>query len=551
MNFLRILKYRRLIAAVIVFLMALLVAYSIYRCRTESTVITGGEICNDAVSWTVSGKPVSFPMSVQATAYQPIILKGTLPTEIPDNYALEVMSLYSKCQVYVGMDQIVSYGFKKPLPFGHMTGNVRVIADITKDMAGEDIKVIFTPYYSLHADISGIRFGDADAIRFQIMKENAFRFAIVIALFTIILIGIAFSFYQYKSRNKQIYCLANNFVFFAVTIFLWIICSSDMPQFFTNSNATVSLISYLCLAVAGIPYLGFCSRVFKKGGMLCKNIGMLGWAIPVFIMVGYVLDLYDPPEILLVTHIYLLVAALVSLVLAVMNFKENVESRILFFSIIVFCMGTGAGVVLYYIEPSQRSAPTVVGVGMLAFVFLLFSLVLYRQMTYIGDRKYMDTYNELAFKDILTGLGNRYAFENYTQMLTEETPKGTMVTLYIMELTNLKRTNDSCGHKEGDRLVAGMAECLNRAFKGIGKVFRLDGGEFGVLVTDLVEMPEKVKGRIDDCVEEYNADKKNKLYYAFGWYEKPYDKSEVFMQDLYRFADQAAFADKQRLKSII
>lgn len=52
----------------------------------------------------------------------------------------------------------------------------------------------------------------------------------------------------------------------------------------------------------------------------------------------------------------------------------------------------------------------------------------------------------------------------------------------MMDLDGFKAVNDSHGHEEGDALLRTVADRLDAAFQGVGKVYRIGGDEFVAVV---------------------------------------------------------------------
>jgi len=513
----------------------------------EDTRIVHETVNDGGITWfTEDGAAVAFPLSVQGNKGEPITLRSTLPTVISDGWAMEFLSLYAACEVRVGGEVINSYGKTMPLSYGKLMGNIRVITQLSPSMAGKEVTITFTPYYNIHMDISGINFGSIAAVKYNIASENMVRVAVVVSLVIILLIGIGLTVYQAREKNEAGFSLFSNFCFFTMIVILWVICSSDMPQFYTNANEGVALVSFLSLASVAIPYLGFCAQVLKRGSRICEVLGIAGWILPIVNMIGFCANLYDPLEILILSHLYIGGAAVLTLVLAFLNHRGGTEAKILLAATVIISLGFFIGVSFYYIAPSQGYAGTVVGLSMVAFVATLFVLVLNRQITYVRERKYLDTYKELAYRDMLTGLNNRAAFDKLFNELPDKYEEGTEITLFMFDLNNLKHVNDELGHIEGDRLIKDMSECLDKTFRNVGTAYRLGGDEFAAVVVGTRKTPEKLLREFDSNVEYCNIINKGKLSAAKGYYQKPLARNASFARDLYRYADQAMYADKQR-----
>jgi diguanylate cyclase (GGDEF)-like protein len=87
-----------------------------------------------------------------------------------------------------------------------------------------------------------------------------------------------------------------------------------------------------------------------------------------------------------------------------------------------------------------------------------------------------------ARTDALTGLANRFAFDEKLSSLFHAQPAGAAESvLFVVDLDGLKAINDTRGHAEGDLLLKTFARELN-AISGATS-FRLGGDEFTILAT--------------------------------------------------------------------
>ncbi len=108
-----------------------------------------------------------------------------------------------------------------------------------------------------------------------------------------------------------------------------------------------------------------------------------------------------------------------------------------------------------------------------------------------------------AYHDPLTGLANRALFrDRVSHALTREQRAPAGVVVLFLDLDDFKTVNDSLGHREGDRLLAVVAERLLNATRGCDTVARLGGDEFAVLVEhartddEVVVVAERIVGAI-------------------------------------------------------
>ncbi len=81
----------------------------------------------------------------------------------------------------------------------------------------------------------------------------------------------------------------------------------------------------------------------------------------------------------------------------------------------------------------------------------------------------------LLVTDQMTNLGNRRSYE---ETLEEFRNEKSPVTIFAFDINGLKNINDLYGHKAGDEVIKGAADCISQAFSPYGKCFRTGGDEF-------------------------------------------------------------------------
>jgi diguanylate cyclase (GGDEF)-like protein/PAS domain S-box-containing protein len=94
----------------------------------------------------------------------------------------------------------------------------------------------------------------------------------------------------------------------------------------------------------------------------------------------------------------------------------------------------------------------------------------------------------LASHDALTGLFNRRAFEEHTQlMLRNAARRKEHVSLLLIDLDFFKQINDQFGHAEGDRVLVSVATTLQSTCRQNDLAARYGGEEFFVVLPDTNE----------------------------------------------------------------
>lgn len=99
------------------------------------------------------------------------------------------------------------------------------------------------------------------------------------------------------------------------------------------------------------------------------------------------------------------------------------------------------------------------------------------------ERKLVDS--RLAEFDSLTGLSNRHSMDRHIEStLAGFKASGRSCALMMMDLDKFKRVNDTLGHQAGDALLVQVAERLRSIVGPRGKIGRLGGDEFQVMIPD-------------------------------------------------------------------
>lgn len=92
--------------------------------------------------------------------------------------------------------------------------------------------------------------------------------------------------------------------------------------------------------------------------------------------------------------------------------------------------------------------------------------------------------NVLAHHDALTGIRNKLAYDQEVWRLDEELREGqAFFGIAIVDLNDLKVTNDTYGHDRGDESIRQLTNLICMTFKH-SSVFRVGGDEFAIVLRD-------------------------------------------------------------------
>jgi diguanylate cyclase (GGDEF)-like protein len=172
-------------------------------------------------------------------------------------------------------------------------------------------------------------------------------------------------------------------------------------------------------------------------------------------------------------------------------------------------------------------------------------LVIWGSISLVLLMYYVDTLEQYFSFDALTGIKNRESFE--VKMQSYRNNHKMDATIFVFDLNNLKKTNDTLGHLKGDAMLVSVATILSSCFPKNGNIYRIGGDEFCVLEK---AMREKDARNLLDQVQA-SLDLKNKgnsqipliLAYGFATSSKTIAIDEAFAK-----ADNQMYEHKSLIK---
>lgn len=150
--------------------------------------------------------------------------------------------------------------------------------------------------------------------------------------------------------------------------------------------------------------------------------------------------------------------------------------------------------------------------------------------------------------DSLTGLYNRALFESGKNKIDKQS--NLPISVISADIDGLKKTNDSLGHLEGDKLIRQVAQILNYNCRKTDIIARVGGDEFYILLPNTSkESANNIINRINIKCEEFN-NTSDKIYYisiSIGLGIKT--NMEKSIEDILKIADDNMYKKKALNKS--
>jgi len=119
-------------------------------------------------------------------------------------------------------------------------------------------------------------------------------------------------------------------------------------------------------------------------------------------------------------------------------------------------------------------------------------------------KRYEDQITHLAHYDSLTGLPNRFLFQETLQRELDCLKSGKQIAVLYIDLDGFKGVNDSLGHDIGDALLAATAHRLKNQIASPNFVARLGGDEFAIIEIGHAEEARvaKLAGEISSALRQ-------------------------------------------------
>ena len=180
----------------------------------------------------------------------------------------------------------------------------------------------------------------------------------------------------------------------------------------------------------------------------------------------------------------------------------------------------------------------------LQVIIVILILIILVGIVFVNDRiktQKRNLYYEFAYKDGLTKLLNRRAYEEELEKLNSSIPEN--IICVSMDLTRLKYVNDNFGHAAGDELISEAGRLITEAFGKFGKIYRTGGDEYyGLLQADISEF-ETAQKLLDELCDSWKGVYSDSLKIAVGAATlKDVDSKDIL--ELCKYADKCMYQAK-------
>jgi len=148
--------------------------------------------------------------------------------------------------------------------------------------------------------------------------------------------------------------------------------------------------------------------------------------------------------------------------------------------------------------------------------------------------------------DSLTGIGNRYSFNEFIRLLANTNTKYTIV---MIDMDDFKRINDTYGHPEGDKALREMALLLKGSIRHTDFAARYGGDEFVLAVPAQYDI-ESILNRLLQTLSAHNERgyRPYQLNISFG-YDVFDPRGTQTIEEFLAHIDRLMYQHKERRKT--
>lgn len=474
---------------------------------------TGWELKNNRVN---TYDMVNLPLKLNKQSFIDMTVRKLLGSESRDGTYIMFRTKHAEVHVYAGDKEIYSYGDMES-PVFPLPGSAWIMVPLYDSYEGQYLTI---ELHRIEAKYGGIMeevvIGDRGDMIEKLLADNVFEILCCLSIAVLsLIIAVAAAAEIHLVHSYSLLHLA---VFTAV-VFIWSANETHCTQLFFGNMETVSILTYEAIAFLPMPMLSFfkCSR-HKKVRSVASSISFIPVINFILLNALHFLGVFDMSELLILSHICILT---VLGAVCFVNLKEGVfrskrDSAIPEFGavgFIVLSISILIDIIHYYLS-SFVDASRYSRLGLFIFVLLLAIDTINSTLTEEINIRKADIYKSVAFMDNLTGLGNRQAYEQEIEKIDAREELLDHLVVGILDLNNLKHTNDILGHAEGDRYIISISGFVQKYFGKIAKIFRIGGDEFALVFTgrDSDIYFETEANMFDDIMREGRQD----INFAYG-----------------------------------
>lgn len=470
-------------------------------------------------------------------------------------HALVLQIRQAAVKVFLDEEQIHQYGWDR-LNQHKTVGSGYLPVDLPDSYALKTLTLQFTVAEDkAFSHFDPIRIYEWKNIYRIILTENRIPLFLgcFLTIFGLVICCITLFALLFSGKFLRILCIS----LFSVCIGLWTLCYYNVLVIFAMPLYTISLLEYLTLYLAPIPLV-----IYMREDVNALNLPVMSAIYRMLLILQitvttvflglHSVDLVHCAATLKYMQILILCNLIYFIVVEFMNLRisRQLVHRLFLIGMLMLSGCVGYDLVFYYFNRylgiAISSTKGIASVGLVIFIVMIlvsFYINMTQKMMEETERNFLI---KSAYTDELTQIHNRrYCMEYMTRIKDMENVD---YTVFCFDLNNLKTTNDTLGHAQGDILIRSAASVIADAFEPHGVVARMGGDEF-IAIAETAD-PDKISaiiGEFDKNIRKKNEEIPNlNLSIAYGY--ASCSPKEYNIEKIYQIADDRMYENKQKMK---
>ena len=463
---------------------------------------------------------------------------------------------------------IYSYGHELS-DINRQIGHLIVFTAIPEEAWGSSLKITILPEENSYTtSLTDVCLMNAIDARLYSLVGNQFDLFIFVPLcifagIGIIGFGIAYLLGSRKIEQGLFLC------FFLFAVSCWYIGFQGLFYLLSDNTEACATIEYLFLYLLMIPCLAYMRRErLPKTSRIILSVFEAVFIIiaAIIIPLNYSIIPVTFSTFLNPFRIFMIISLITAIIILFIIPKEKLDTseKTLRYGLIgtsLFgIMETVRAMIGGFIDISESPfLKRFVDMNFSRFMILVFLLSLFfsyilRAMNTLKSEMEKKQLSILAYRDLLTDIPNRQDCERKANAMSEEEVKKCAVI--FLDANDLKKANDTYGHKCGDELLIQVGKALEYAMEGISGFFGRYGGDEYVACTYDRNDADKVCVRFHEYIDLINREKRLPFDVSAAVGTVFYDEVKEMLpeentstiQTMIRVADEKMYQNKVEMK---
>lgn len=502
-------KWKKIEAFCILLIVTLLLIFVriLYQPGTESE---RGELYTFSNGWYQlkdgNKTELKLPCFVTADKDGQIILYNDMLSEADKGKILSIRGIQDQLEVCIGDRLLYQYKDNRFEKNRQMKGKIWADISLPEKIGQEVLSISYETKKNARLYVYAPMIGEFCFIFRQHLLGSFFSILMILGMIGLGLVSVIVFLY---TRHRQIVEKRFlNVALFLILCSLWCIFDSGIYQMYGSQNAAGTLISFYAFMTMPVPMLLFVQNTVSESVRWIPQV----WIFLLYanaVLQGFLYFLFRIPfiDMLFITHL-LLFTGVVSMILLLWKEYRKTQEKEVNLCLKAFGVLGISGVialVLYWVL-SIYWYESIFQFGILLYIAVLFWGLLCKVSNNIQFCLEQEVYRRMSLEDRMTDMKNRKSFEMYLEEIQEGAILLENVLLLFVKIAELKKINDMSGRQMGDETVIRTARSIQSAERSVleqqAVSFRVDGGEFAIIVKNPQKTPEEWEHFIKEEMKE-------------------------------------------------